>query len=161
VINDFENATNLATIESGNLALRYAVLINGGAAIAILGFISALAGQGKVSVGPNLTPIAFPLTYFALGVAAATLGMGFTYFANLSITYLANSLQRIWKHPYSEATESTAQWLKRAEFCRWTAVLLATASLGLFIWGMLSVKDSISHLGIALLISITVQTMAA
>jgi len=47
---DFELSTNEAAINSGQLAIRTAVLINGGAAVAVLAFLGGLAGQGIISV---------------------------------------------------------------------------------------------------------------
>ena len=83
-ITDFASKTNTAAIEVANLALRTAMLINGGAAISVLAFIGGLASRDKVSL-QAITQTAATLVWFATGVAVATLSMGLAYFTR---TYL-------------------------------------------------------------------------
>lgn len=49
-VTDFASKTNTAAVEAANLALRTAMLINGGAAISVLAFIGGLASRDKVSL---------------------------------------------------------------------------------------------------------------
>jgi hypothetical protein len=44
----FFHAVNEATIKSGENAIRAAILINGGACVAIMAFVGALASQGRI-----------------------------------------------------------------------------------------------------------------
>jgi hypothetical protein len=80
-IDEFGKAINIAAIENANLALRYVLLINGGAAVAVLGFIGALVGRVALSgvILPKIADAASSLTWFGAGVAAAALAMGFAY----------------------------------------------------------------------------------
>jgi hypothetical protein len=144
---DFVEETNRAAIENANLTLRYAVLINGGAAVAVLGFVGGLAAQGRVKLGSQLLDVGSSLTWFAAGVALATLAMGFSYFTNYSLVGHASRLQATWEHPYlNETTSST--WWKRAAICyQVLAIFAGFGSVGVFIRGMLAVKDAITHLG--------------
>ena len=73
---DFAAKTNTAAIEAAYLALRTAMLINGGAAISVLAFIGGLASRGGISL-QAITQTAGTLIWFAAGVALATLSMGF------------------------------------------------------------------------------------
>jgi hypothetical protein len=45
---DFAAKVNAAALDNANLAMRTAVLINGGAAVSVLAFIGGLISQGKV-----------------------------------------------------------------------------------------------------------------
>ena len=65
-----------ATIATGQSALKSALLVNGGAAVALLAFIGGV--WAHIGSGP-LPQLALVLAYFALGVLVAALGSGFTY----------------------------------------------------------------------------------
>ena len=78
---DFELSTNEAAINSGQLAIRTAVLINGGAAVAVLAFLGGLAGQGIISVR-DLGRIANSLLWFGGGVFLGGLGLALAYFTD-------------------------------------------------------------------------------
>ena len=84
-----------ATFASANLALRTAVLVNGGAAVAMLAYVGSLNAKDAALVAGSLI-------WFAWGVAAALAGMLLAYFTNFSNMRLAQSFHKIWEHPYSE-----------------------------------------------------------
>ncbi len=68
-----------ATITAAQSALKSAVLINGGAAVAVLAFISNAWGKpGTESVLPGL---AYGLSLFVWGVLSAACATGATYFS--------------------------------------------------------------------------------
>jgi hypothetical protein len=46
----FEDSTNEATINTANLALRTAMLVNGGAAVTVLAFIGGLISKGGLTL---------------------------------------------------------------------------------------------------------------
>jgi hypothetical protein len=66
---EFETKTNEATVASGQVAIRTAILINGGAAIAVLGLIGGLVGQGKLRVA-QLSSVTRTLMWLAFGAAS-------------------------------------------------------------------------------------------
>jgi hypothetical protein len=145
-INDFANYTNKAAIDSGHLALRTAVLVNGGAAVSVLAFIGGLVGQGKVALGPQFSALTFTLLWFAIGVASAMLGIGFAYFTNFSIAAEASTRERKWEHPYVSATKISKRWRCIGNVLRLVAVILGLASAALFVVGMLAVRSAITQL---------------
>ncbi|MGA3164120.1 MAG: hypothetical protein ABSD77_08020 [Verrucomicrobiota bacterium] len=67
-----------SVIDAGRTALKTCILINGGAAIALLAFIGNLYSKGNVSIAPGLTSA---LIHFSIGVFLAGLTSGFTYLA--------------------------------------------------------------------------------
>lgn len=69
-----------SVIDAGKDALNALLVINGGAVVAILGFLSSAFSKDKFSpqLGLNLT---HPLAYFGLGVLAGAAAYGVRYFA--------------------------------------------------------------------------------
>ena len=144
-VTDFASKTNAAAVEAANLALRTAMLINGGAAISVPAFIGGLASRDKVSL-QAITQTAATLIWFATGVAVATLSMGLAYFTNLCIAQAASLQQKTFQHPYLQATDASRAYKRTAEIFRWFAVGLAFVSLALFVCGMLAVKCAVGSL---------------
>jgi ABC-type Fe3+ transport system permease subunit len=64
-----------SVIASGQIALRFLLLINGGASLAMLTFIGTLTKNRPVMV----TEYAFSLLFFVIGVLLATICAGLTY----------------------------------------------------------------------------------
>ena len=143
---EFAIKTNESAVNSANLALRTAVLINGGAAISLLAFIGGLVSNGKLPVGDQLVKVTAPLIYFATGVALATLAMAFAYFTNYSAVSAATSMKRIWQHPFLEATTGSRRWHNIYIGCIVVAVIVAFVSLFFFVMGMIEVRNAISIL---------------
>ncbi len=138
---------NEAAISNANLALRTAVLINGGAAVSVLAFVGGLVGQGKLTIGTATDEISAALVWFAFGVAAATLAMGFSYLTNYCIAWSATTQLAIWEHPYFRTTGKSKCIMAAAITFQLIAVLLGFGSIGVFLKGMLAVKASFVHLG--------------
>ena len=105
---EFFTAQNKATIDTGQLALRTSILVNGGAAIAMLAFIGHLVGEDKIK-SEQIRDITSSLIWFAIGVACALVALGCTYFSSYSIAKLSHSRTRSWTHPFvSEDSPSSA-----------------------------------------------------
>jgi hypothetical protein len=134
-----------AAIKSGQLAIRTVTLINGGAVIAVLGFISALASKDSERIA-QIVPVATRLLWFSGGVAMAAAAAGFAYLTNYAATGVASRLQRTWNHPFVEVTVASKRWRWFATVCQWVAVLTAILSLCFFVIGTVNVEDAISHL---------------
>ena len=126
---DLQTKTNEATMSSAQVAIRTGVLINGGAAVTVLGFIGALAGQGRVPVA-QLSAIAGSLLWFAFGVASGTLALGLSYFTNYCYVERQASRIRTWEHPYLKDGPTTSRWLRRAIVFHVAAVIVGLLCLG-------------------------------
>ncbi len=74
-----------SVIDYGLTAVKAAMLINGGAAIAILAFLGNLKPGAPLSIPP--TSLAFPLLSFSAGVLLGALGTMFGYFTQYKFTY--------------------------------------------------------------------------
>jgi hypothetical protein len=135
----FFDSVNRAAIDAGNLAFRMALLVNGGAAVALLSFVGGLAADQKRALAPTLV-------WFAWGVVAAGAGIAFTYFTNYCMTGVAYSQLKQWKHPYLTPGPATKYWQLFNIIFHLAAVAAGLSSLGFFIAGMFTVSEAISRL---------------
>ena len=129
---------NEAAAESGRAASRILVLINGGAAVALLGLIGALAGA-ECFENQQIQRFGSNLIWFAWGVVfgAGTLALGYlvNYFhAGAARTQIVNP-----GSPHS-------RWLWPANVFSFGAILLGVFSLAAFVLGMFAVRNSLSLL---------------
>lgn len=144
--NDFFNRVNEAAIANANLAIRALIIINGGAAIATLAFISRIVSTNDGKLVDKIPELTAPLTCFAWGVALATLATALAYFTNYSITSSSHNRKRIYDPPYVCATAASKRWLRFASGFQAAAIFSALASLFYFVSGMLKIQDVISAL---------------
>jgi hypothetical protein len=130
---------NEASVNGGNLALRMVLLINGGAAVALLSFMNALPKDQRQA-------IASALAWFAWGVVAAALALGLAYFTNRCAAGVHLSMQTQYVAPYVVRGPSTAKWNCFYWVFHIAAVLVGLASLVFFVVGMLQVKSAFINL---------------
>lgn len=138
-IDDFHRYVNEAAIKSGELALRIALLINGGAAIALLSFIGSLPKEQK-------RIFADTLVWFASGVALAGAAIALAYFTNYFMAGIASSKLRTWEHPYVQPGPTTPRFTGLNLFFHIASAATGIASLAIFICGMLHVRNALASL---------------
>jgi hypothetical protein len=146
-IDEFFTSINEATITTSSLALRMAMLINGGAAIAILTFIGGLVSKDGIEIA-KLDKVANSLTWFALGVVSAVAGICFAYLTHYAMAGVASSKTKKWEPPYVEAGPSSVIWRRLNIVFHLLALIAGLASLSLFIMGVFSVRAAILHLSV-------------
>ena len=138
--------TNDATINAGNLALRTLLIINGGAAIALLAFIGNFAPvlPGEYAGLPKIHPSITALMWFAFGVTASVMAMAFAYCTNY--LYITASAKRTcnFKHPYVHDTDKSKMWGCIGIVTHITTVVLAVLSIIIFILGIYEVNEMIN-----------------
>lgn len=132
----YQHESNLemfrSVIAAGQGAVRTSLILNGGAAVALLAFIGHLATCGDSASCSTLTPkieeLALSLLLFSYGSLAATILAGCTY---LSQWFYAG----------------VSKLQKRTGFClNIFGILLGLGSYGLFILGLLQAYSAISSL---------------
>ena len=138
-LDDFHRYVNEAAIKSGELALRISLLINGGAAVALLTFIGTLPKEQKHAFADNLV-------WFASGVALAVAALGLSYFTNYFMAGIATSNVRTWEHPYIQPGPTTPRYRALNISFHVAAILVGLASLAVFICGMLHVRNALTQL---------------
>jgi hypothetical protein len=136
---------NEATIQAGQLTLRMSMLVNGGAAVAVLAFLGSLASKDRFDI-TQLNQIASPIIWFAIGVAASVSGLALAYLTNYCHVTYANSLDKAWEHPYLIPSRSSKFWDHAGSVFHVLALLAAIASIALFIYGMVEVRDALLSL---------------
>lgn len=144
-IDEFHARANEAAVRTADLALRMAMLINGGAAVAVLAFMGGLIAKDKIAAG-QLANVASTLAWFAFGVVIAVAGMALSYLTNYCMAGVAASQMKKWEHPFVEPGAMTARWRLFNIIFHMFAFGAGLASLIFFVVGMLSVKAAITHL---------------
>lgn len=144
--NQFFLAVNEATIQIGGAALRAFLFINGGAAVAILAFMGSVFSKDPES-HKLIGELANGLTDFAWGVVLAAAAMGLAYIVNFLTAATVQSRLKGWgEHPYVRSGPVTGWWAGLKAAFHVLTVLLAIASVVLFVVGLLTVKDAVKHL---------------
>ncbi len=155
---EFIKSANEAAVETGNHAVKALILINGGAAIAMLAFIAqvvsaetgVLPDGAKVAALINLTA---PLGWFAWGVACAAGSVALGYLANFGMGRSSSSTKWDYEHPYIHSTPQSKRWDFWVGLFQAVSVGGAAFSLGFFVYGMLEVEAVISALPVAPVVS--------
>lgn len=140
---EYAKQVNEATIQSGQLALRMSMLINGGAAVSVLAFIGTIVSKVGADAVPN---VASTILWFACGVAAAVVGMALAYCTNYAHVTVARSYDKSYEHPYMVDTPSTARWTKLANIAHVGAFIVGLTSIVFFVIGLFAVRHAIAHL---------------
>ena len=141
----FGTANNTAAVKSGEEAIKAALLINGGSSVAMLAFIGTLVSQHFLS-SEQLSNAIEPLFYFGFGVVASIIASAAAYFTNLMIAGDSNRRERNYLHPFIRETPTSKNRLVLTEVFRWLAILAVGASIGCFIWGLITAKSAFSNL---------------
>ena len=103
-----------SVITAGQSAIRTALLLNGGAAVAVLAFLGHLAG----TLNDGVPDFAYCLILFSFGALAITVTSGLTYLSQ-------------WLYAKDQV------WAQNAGF--WAnvgCIALGTLAYGFFVWGM-------------------------
>ena len=108
-LDEFAHRIDDSAIKSADVMLRNCLLINGGAAVAILAFmgtvISKDAGSHKI-----IGDVAGGLIYFAGGVITSVVALGLSYIVHIVTYRTAISQKKIWEHPYIVPGKYTVCW---------------------------------------------------
>jgi hypothetical protein len=142
---EYQKATDEAVIKGGEVAIRTVMLINGGAAVAVLAFIGALVREGGVSV-KQIAGVSTSLLWFGGGVAAAAWALGLAYCTNYCYGREAGSKVFTWQHPYIVDGVTTPSWRLRAWRFHAGAAVWGVLALVAFIFGMIGVWNGIVRL---------------
>ena len=109
-LTEFTRQNYEAAFKSGQLALRTVVLVNGGAAVAVLFFLSAIAS--KVSVA-QISIVAASLIWFVAGITCGLIALTCAYLTNLYDANVGTSLSQTWEYPYNRPGRYTEYFVRR------------------------------------------------
>jgi hypothetical protein len=140
---DFASRSNQAAVENANIALRTLVLINGGAAVAVLAFLGGIVQTNTAELLDDLDDLTLPVVWFAWGVALAALGICLAYLTNYCITSSIWNRKHNYERPYVVETPKSQCWSRWAIFIQVLAMIVALGSLGCFLTGMYAVQAAL------------------
>ena len=89
-LTEFTRQNFQAAFQSGQIALRALILVNGGAAVAVLFFLSTIAA--KVSVA-QISVVASSLVWFVAGITCGLMALTCAYLTNLYDANVGTSRQ--------------------------------------------------------------------
>jgi len=116
-------------VEASSSAIKGALIMNGGAAVAVLGFVSAQLSKGALPLG-----ISDALMFFAWGVVLAVGSSAMAYLTHLATMFQIDAmLSRRW--------EKLSNWIK--PITHFISIGVFLLSIAAFVAGSLSVKSSI------------------
>ncbi len=131
--------------KSAEVAVKTSVVVNGGAAVAILAFIGGLLGKDIVNV-KQVADVSSSLIYFASGVAAGIGALALIYLMNYSSAAIVRWRERVFEHPYVRNTPRAEFMVGMYSVAHALAVAVSLMSIVLFVYGVLDVRDSITRL---------------
>lgn len=123
---------NGKVIEAGHLYLKTTILVNGGAAVAVLGFVASIA-KADEQYTQLVIEVSSALSFFALGVAAGLFAMALTYLTNYAVLTALHHEGGKWEGPLTG--------MKRVIHLGTLAAALS--SLALFLVGADAVRQAI------------------
>jgi hypothetical protein len=131
--------------KAGEVAIRGLLLVNGGAAVAILAFAGGLASQNRIPMG-SLVDLSSSLVAFACGVGTAVLALGAAYFTNYASAIAHSFYEFHYPHPFVRGTQRSQRWERMAAGFQWAAVIFSFFSLLLFFLGIFEVRQSVTKI---------------
>ena len=143
-LTEFTRQNYDAAFRSGQMALRMVVLVNGGAAIAVLFFLGTIAGRVTVI---QISAVVHSLIWFVAGITCGLLALTCGYLTNLYDANVGTSLNQTWEYPYSQPGRYTQYFVRVSRLAHILAVAAGAASLVLFVVGMWDVRAAILLLG--------------
>jgi hypothetical protein len=134
-----------ATTRDAQGAIRVILVINGGAAAAVLAFAAGLISRQSALPPSSITPIVGSLRWFAYGVISSGLAAIAAYLANGSYGAASANRERRWHHPYVQPTTTARVWLYAAWFFHIAAMIAALVGLGCFAYGLFKVQQKVGQ----------------
>ena len=143
-LTEFTRQNFEAAFKSGQIALRSVVLVNAGAAVAVLFFLGTIAT--KVAV-VQMSVVAHSLIWFVAGITCGLVALTSAYLTNLYDAKVGTSVNQTWVYPYSQPGHDTSYFVRLSRVVHIVAILAGAASLLLFIVGMWDIRSAIILLG--------------
>lgn len=126
-------------------AMKVALAINGGAAIAVLAFLGAVASR-EVWVLVLIRDLFYSLFWFAAGVFSASVTAACAYFSNSLYAASHNNMAQDYKYPYVHETDQSKRKFKLARWFNRAGIGFAMISLIAFVVGAVLVAVGASKL---------------
>jgi hypothetical protein len=144
VYRSFAVDANAAAIQLAVATLKGLLLINGGAAVAMLGFVATVSGQNNHAQG-LISQVSAPLIWFAWGVATAVAATGLGYAVMYFEAAHVHSMTFNEEKPYVWNGKSTKRFARVSGVLLIFAILVAVGSLFCFVYGVTHVAQTFAE----------------
>ena len=136
----FISSANVAAIELSAITLKALLLLNGGAAVAMLGFVASVSSS-LVANQVSLAGVVRSLQMFSCGAALAVLATGLAYVVMYLQAAVAQAYELSQDPPYVRGTRASTRIDRVYVAFHILSVVVACASLILFISGVFYTGD--------------------
>ena len=140
----FISSTNAAAVELAGMTLKALLLLNGGAAVAMLGFVASLASN-LLGEQVSLFRVVLSLQYFSLGAAAAVFASGLSYLVLYLQAAEAEAHDRVMTAPFVQRSKRSIALGRWATFLLISAIVVSGLSLVLFLRGVWLTGGIVTH----------------
>ncbi len=125
--------------------IRIILVLNGGAAIALLAFVGALASRSTILL-LEVGGISRHISRFIFGVIASSVAAMLAYATNFAYTASARFRVNNWEWPYVAETHRSRLLLYTGWAIHLLGILCAMAGLGFFIYGAHKIQRVLGNL---------------
>jgi hypothetical protein len=144
-IDDLGKRLTEASTRDAQEGIKVVLLVNSGAAVAILAFIGTLASRSGITLA-NVKAITSSLYWFSGGIISSVVTAVFAYLSNSLYAGHLSAMDKVWEHPYVRENVKSRRMLRWAKGFNWAGLILAIAGLGLFIRGVYVAAHAIEKL---------------
>lgn len=142
---EFARQLNDAAMRDAQAVIRIVLLLNGGAAIAVLAFGGSLASKTSYPLA-QLGGVISNSLWFVFGALSTAFAAAFAYLTNGCYAATWASTAPVWSYPYLEVTKKS-KWYERAAWLfHILAVVTIIVGIVLFIVGMFKLRSAMLHL---------------
>ena len=145
MVDDLGKRLTEASARDAQEAIKIALLVNSGAAVAILAFISTLASRSGVTLA-NLKAVKNSLYWFTGGIISSGVTAAFAYLSNSFYAAHFFAQDKVWEHPYLRENTRSRRMLRWGKLFNWGGFILAWIALFLFIRGVYVAAHAIGKL---------------
>jgi hypothetical protein len=134
---NFHHELVKASLDSAREAIRAALILNGAACIALLGFLASVVSNQNSNIATSLIEATKNgLMWFASGAVLAVITAGFSYIANSLYGAGEASKTKTFEHPYVRENKASARFWFWGRMLNWIAVVVLVLSYVVFICGL-------------------------
>ncbi len=129
-----------AAVDLGMMSLKTGLVVNSGALVALLAFLGSSANLNCAEIAPLIGGLVASAYYFGFGASAAAIdtAIAYIYQSGVAGSTWVNYKRR--NHLKIELRERTSEIISYVSV--WPMVLLAVASLTLFVFGIFEVLEA-------------------
>jgi hypothetical protein len=143
--NDLGKRLMEASTRDAQEAIKIVLLVNSGAAVAVLAFVSTLAARREITLAA-FKGITHSLYWFTGGIIVTAVASALAYVCNNAYAGYHFRRGKFFDHPYVRESGDSRFYLRLGKWTNWAGVILGFTGLGLFIRGVYVAAHAIEKL---------------